>query len=111
MTRSDRFVTLKMMKTRVAIFLGVGFGIFAALGLWLGGVVETRAGEFVSLEVEAQPLGANVSRLLEAFDYLGANPFSAEEVAAIREAIGKRDAEAIQRTLHPHVLFEIHRTR
>lgn len=97
-TRLEALVIINAMKRIAALSLWLGWGT-GGFGM---------ASDFVALEVEAQPLGANAARVIEAFDYLGARPFSAEEVATIREAIAKRDAEAIQRALHPHVLFEIH---
>ena len=69
-----------------------------------------RSGEFAPIaDVEGQPLGANVERILSAFDFLGARLFSEEdEVKKLRQAIGNRDAVEIQRLLHSRVLFEIH---
>lgn len=60
------------------------------------------------VEVEAQPLGANVRRLIEALDFLGASPFNAEEKAALNQAMENRDAIGLQRELDDHVLFEVH---
>ncbi|MEM7010442.1 MAG: CehA/McbA family metallohydrolase [Verrucomicrobiota bacterium] len=79
------------------------FIIFAVLGF---APVFSAAAEPV--EVEAQPLGANVRRLMEALDFLGASPFSADEEQTLREAIETRDADALQRALDAHVLLEIH---
>ena len=60
------------------------------------------------VEVEAQPLGANVARLISALDFLGANPLSPGDLSALNEAISKRDAKAIQRVLHSHTLLNVH---
>jgi hypothetical protein len=62
------------------------------------------------ISVDAQPLGAQVTRVLQALDYLG-QPLSADEKEAITGAIGRADAaatvEAIQKTLDPHCLAVI----
>lgn len=64
--------------------------------------------DFAPIEVEGQPLAANVERLLEAYAFLGASPFTEDEVKAIQQAIQERDANRIQLLLHPHVLLEVH---
>ena len=50
--------------------------------------------------VEGQPLAANVKRLLQALDYLGA-PLPAERNQALKAACHDRDAVKIQRLLDP----------
>jgi hypothetical protein len=57
--------------------------------------------------VEGQPLAANVKRLLQALDYLGA-PLSAESTMALKTACDDHDAAKIQRLLDPHVLLTVH---
>src|SRR6185503_19804159 len=71
--------------------------------LWLGclSALLTIAAEPV--EVEGQPLAANVMRLLEALDYLGA-PLPPESAAAIKQACTQRDGRGIQQLLDPQVL-------
>ncbi|MGY8641517.1 MAG: CehA/McbA family metallohydrolase [Verrucomicrobiales bacterium] len=80
--------------------------IFPAV-LTLVAIFQATAADFSGIKVEAQPLGANVERLVQALDFLGANPFSAEEKSAIDDAISKRDAATIQKILHSHVLLEV----
>ena len=55
------------------------------------------------VEVEGQPLGANVARMIQGLDFLGAS-LPAAEVQQLKAAIEKRDAAAIQKIIAPHVL-------
>ena len=57
-----------------------------------------------TVKVEGQPLGANVLRLIEALDYLGA-PFPKASVEQLRLAAKQRNAELLQETVDQHVLF------
>ena len=57
--------------------------------------------------VEAQPLAANVERLAQALEYLGA-PLPADVRAAADRAGRGRDANALQALLDPRVLIEVH---
>jgi hypothetical protein len=64
------------------------------------------ADELAPLAVESQPLAANVLRVLEAFDYLGA-PLGADTRRALEEAAQRRDARRLQELLDPHVLLVV----
>ncbi|MEQ9071541.1 MAG: hypothetical protein RLO18_32700, partial [Gimesia chilikensis] len=55
------------------------------------------------VDVEGQPLGANVKRLISALDYLGA-PLSDELVQKLTVASEQRNARQIQKLLDPEVL-------
>ncbi|GIW93971.1 MAG: hypothetical protein KatS3mg110_2012 [Pirellulaceae bacterium] len=66
------------------------------------GVAAGRAQEVI--EVEGQPLAANVERLWETLDFLG-HPLPAGTREELRRAVSERDAVAIQRALDPCVLF------
>jgi hypothetical protein len=57
-------------------------------------------------EVEGQPLGANVGRLIQALDFLGA-PLPEAEVKKIKAAIVARDATAIQTLVDPYVIVAV----
>jgi len=57
-------------------------------------------------EVEGQPLGANVQRVIHALEFLGA-PLPADDTAALLKAAKDRDAAALQKLLDPHVLCTI----
>jgi hypothetical protein len=59
-----------------------------------------------SVPAEGQPLGQNVKRLIQAFDFLGA-PLAKDTVAALRAAAESRDAAKMQQLLDPHVLAVI----
>lgn len=54
--------------------------------------------------VEGQPLAANVRRVLDALEFLGAPLTDPEE---LRSAIASRDAAQIQRLIDPHVLLAV----
>ena len=58
------------------------------------------------VDVEGQPLAANVNRLLQALDFLGA-PLPRETTAVLRAAIDARDPKRIQEALDPHVLVVV----
>ncbi len=55
------------------------------------------------VEVEGQPLAANVARLLEALEFLG-TPLAGNTKTALQKAIDERDARKLQTLLDPHVL-------
>ena len=58
------------------------------------------------VEVEGQPLAANVQRLMQALEFLGA-PLPAETRAGLDAAAVARDAAKLQELLDPHVLFVV----
>jgi hypothetical protein len=58
------------------------------------------------VDVEGQPLAANVERLLKALDFLD-HPLPSATVQALQRAIRDRDARRIQELLDPHVLIEV----
>src|SRR5688500_10118486 len=80
--------------------------LLAAWLAWLPANTLLRADELEAVEVEGQPLAANVLRLAEALTYLGAplpEPLSKE----LAEAADRRDAERLQRLLDPQVLVVV----
>ena len=58
------------------------------------------------IEVEGQPLGANLKRLDQTLEYLGA-PLEAELKAALHQAARAHDAAALQTLIDPYVLATI----
>ncbi len=58
-------------------------------------------------DVEGQPLGQNVLRLLQALEFLG-TPLPEEKAAALRDAADQRDARRLQQELDPFVLLSVH---
>jgi hypothetical protein len=60
-----------------------------------------------AIEVEAQPLAANVGRVVEAFAHLG-TPLPADVRAALGRAGQARDAKALQDLLDRRVLLVVH---
>lgn len=67
---------------------------------------QTPGQELETVPVEGQPLAANVERLSEALEYLGA-PFDDETQAAINAAILDQDAERLQQLVDPQVLLAV----
>ena len=59
-----------------------------------------------NVNVEGQPLGANVARLVQAMDFLGM-PLAKPVVEKLNHAIRDRDEEAIQLILDPHALVAV----
>jgi len=60
-----------------------------------------------SARVEGQPLAANVQRLVDALDYLGA-PLPGDLRTALQSAGRARDATRLQALLEPRVLLAVH---
>ncbi len=59
------------------------------------------------VQVEGQPLAANIQRVVDALDQIGA-PLGAELRARLKQAGRTRDAAALQALLDPHVLLAVH---
>src|SRR5882672_12032020 len=57
-----------------------------------------------AVPVAAQPLAANVTRLVEALDFLGAS-LPADVKKSLAQAAQKPDADRLQRLLDEHALF------
>ena len=58
------------------------------------------------VDVEGQPLGAGIGRLIQALDFLGA-PLSKDLVRQLNEAAQKRDSRKLQQLLDPQVTFVV----
>ncbi|MCC6421294.1 MAG: CehA/McbA family metallohydrolase [Gemmataceae bacterium] len=69
--------------------------------LALAAVVSAQTPDPV--DVEGQPLGANVNRVLQALEFLG-TPLPADVAEPLRQAARARDAARLQKLLDPHVL-------
>lgn len=74
--------------------------------LLLAAPAGAQAPKLDVVDVEGQPLAANVTRLLQALDFLG-TPLSKEQTAALTEAAKDRDAKKLQQLLDPHVLVQV----
>jgi outer membrane murein-binding lipoprotein Lpp len=85
----------------------LGYRLFAlaCVGLLLL-AGSAPAQKLAPLDVEGQPLAANVTRLLQALDFLGA-PLSSETTAALKVAAQARGAKKIQELLDPNVLVVV----
>src|SRR5262245_53753287 len=69
-------------------------------------VQEGEADELPVVTVEGQPLGANIRRVVQAFELLG-GPLSENDVAALHGAIQERDHARLQMLLDKHVLLAV----
>src|SRR5262245_26723991 len=87
MHRSQRIAT-----TAIVIVL-----VFGAIGL---------AADLEPVKVEGQPLAANLTRLIQALESLGA-PLPRETAETLAEAARARDAARLQETIDPHVLLVV----
>jgi hypothetical protein len=61
----------------------------------------------VPVNVEGQPLAANIQRVIEALEYLGA-PLPANLRGRLAKAAAARDARALQDLIDPRVLLAVH---
>jgi hypothetical protein len=77
----------------------------AVLGLALASPARAQQ-KLEPIDVEGQPLAANVQRIVEALQFLGA-PLSAETTQAVQAAVEARDARKLQQLLDPHVLVVV----
>jgi hypothetical protein len=93
---------MKRHLDRVTLYVVV---ISAALAPMIP-ATTARAQVCDSPTVEGQPLAANVERVVQALESLGA-PLPDGTVAALKEAAGKRDALGLQNGLDPHVLMTV----
>jgi EF hand len=80
-------------------------GLMLGLAITAGGLLAWGR-EVKSVEVEGQPLAANVTRLLQALEFLGA-PLPADATTALEAAVKARDARKIQEILDPHALVVV----
>ncbi|QDV84303.1 CehA/McbA family metallohydrolase [Planctomycetes bacterium TBK1r] len=77
-----------------------------ALCLAIVAVTSFAADSVPTVPVDGQPLGANITRLIEALEYLG-QPLDDEIARSLRAAAKQRDAAALQEILDDHVLFVV----
>ncbi|QEG00877.1 hypothetical protein Mal15_49530 [Stieleria maiorica] len=80
--------------------------IMIALCLAIVAATSFAADSVPVVPVDGQPLGANVTRLIEALEYLG-QPLDHDIAQSLRTAAKQRDATALQETLDEHVLFVV----
>jgi len=84
----------------------VAAGVLAALS-----IVRAHSSGFSPVPVELQPLAAQVARVVEAMDYLGA-PLPESDRKAIQTALSGGDergaAARLQEVLDPHCLLDVH---
>ena len=79
--------------------------LILAVGL-LAGRSPALGASLDPVEVEGQPLAANIERLDQALEFLGA-PLSAETRQALAPALKARDWRGLQETIDPSVLFVV----
>jgi hypothetical protein len=81
--------------------------LFVSLAvLTVPGTCVSGADSLAVVQVEGQPLSANVARVLQALEFLGA-PWPENKLAGLQSALRANDAPAVQRLLDPEVLFEV----
>ena len=71
------------------------------VSLWPAGAASAQ--NFPPVAVEGQPLAANINRVLQALDFLGA-PLPADTTQQLKTAIKDQDATKLQQVLDKHVL-------
>src|SRR5262245_24973495 len=81
-------------------------GMILAVALAASAAAAGRAQKLEAVDVEGQPLAGNVTRLLDALDFLGA-PLPDKETEALGSAVKARDARKMQKLLDPHVLVAV----
>jgi hypothetical protein len=86
--------------------VSVAFVVIAAAS-----ILHARTGAVLTVPVELQPLAAQVTRVLDALDYLGA-PLPERDRTAIKAALAGNDERAaaarLQEVLDPHCLLDVH---
>ena len=103
-----------MRRAYPTLVLSVAVGLLACTAAPHGQPARSQAANagqttaaLAPVAVEAQPLAANVQRLADALDYLGA-PWPADLRAGLTRAGQARDAKRLQELLDPHVLLTVH---
>ena len=91
-------------KSMKSLFSGIRY--LRCLSLWLALSTLAAGQEVEVVSVEGQPLAANVRRLLQTLEFLGA-PLPDERMLKLRSALDSEDAEAIQESLDKEVLFVV----
>lgn len=80
--------------------------LLTLLAVFAPGLPAALAADVKPVTVEGQPLAANVNRLLQALDMLGA-PLPKDVAESLATAAKTRDAAKLQALLDPHVLFVV----
>jgi hypothetical protein len=80
--------------------------VFALVSIGAASQAFSQKEKLETIDVEGQPLAANIERLMQALEFLGA-PMPADAVAELQAAANSRDAKKIQQTLDPHVLVVV----
>lgn len=88
---------------RLVVAILAGFLLTTAVTWRNSARADERPGP---VDVEGQPLAANVRRVLEALEFLG-TPLVGERHAALEQAAKERDARKLQELLDEHVLFVV----
>lgn len=98
---------LRSLRIRSSLGLALLTGTLACSARTQDFTSGDAARSFAPVAVEAQPLAANIERLVQALAYLGA-PLPADVRAALRRAGQARDAKALQEALDTRVLLGVH---
>lgn len=78
--------------------------LFSSLAIWFALAAQAQDQPLLREPVEGQPLAANVSRVMQALELLGA-PLTEETMGRLQEAVNARDADRLQELLDPQVSF------
>ncbi|MEO6787834.1 MAG: hypothetical protein ABI318_17055, partial [Chthoniobacteraceae bacterium] len=81
--------------------------ILRLVALFAASFLVTIARGLESVSADAQPLGANIERVMAAYDLLGA-PLPEALQVPLRKTAQARDARAMQELLDPLVLLSVH---
>src|SRR5690348_9756285 len=90
----------RRMKSKRAVWIATSIMLFLVRQIPAG------AADVEPVAVEAQPLAANVNRLMETLQMLGA-PLPKEITDRLAQAGKARDAAGLQKRLDAHVLFVV----
>src|SRR5262249_53215562 len=80
--------------------------LLLVVGYCLVAPLAASASDLPSVDVEAQPLAANIRRLVQALDFIGA-PLPADLQTTLQKAGDARDAKKLQELLDQHVWFVV----
>jgi hypothetical protein len=96
-----------MTPTHPALICFVALGSLSCQVQSRGRPIDTGAQRLAPVTVEGQPLAANIQRVVDALEYLGA-PLPADVRADLAKAGRARDAAKLQELLDPRVLLLVH---
>ncbi|HEV8062966.1 MAG TPA: CehA/McbA family metallohydrolase [Gemmataceae bacterium] len=85
---------------------GLGAFLFIVFAAWLWAAVPSPAQTLEIVDVDGQPLGANVQRIVQSLEFLGA-PLPKQVTDALQKAADARDSGKLQALLDPLVVMQV----